>query len=56
MIVREIKADELNELLLLYTHLHESGVPGNSEYLKRTWEKICGDENHHIIVCVIIPA
>lgn len=51
MIVREIKSDELNELLLLYTHLHESGVPEDSEHMKRTWEIICSDENHHIIVC-----
>lgn len=51
MIVREIKSDELNELLFLYTHLHESGVPEDSEHMKRTWEIICSDENHHIIVC-----
>lgn len=25
--IREIKIDELNELLELYTHLHELGVP-----------------------------
>ena len=67
MTVREIKENELSELLALYTHLHESGVPENSEHLYKTWEKICSDENHHIIVyevdgsfvsscvCVIIP-
>ena len=44
-------SDELNELLFLYTHLHESGVPEDSEHMKRTWEIICSDENHHIIVC-----
>ncbi len=53
MIVREIKDDEINELLLLYTHLHESGTPDNTEHLKKTWEKICSDENHHIIVCEV---
>lgn len=25
--IREIKTDELNKLLELYTHLHELGVP-----------------------------
>ena len=65
--VREIKTTELNELLDLYTHLHETGVPENSDHLQKTWEIICGDVNHHIIVfdidgkivsscvCVIIP-
>ena len=65
--VREIKSTELPELLALYTHLHESGVPEMSEYLEQTWEAILQDRNHHIIVnivdgklvsscvCVIIP-
>ena len=51
MNIREIKENELNELLELYTHLHESGVPENSEHLQKTWKTICGDDNHHIIVC-----
>ena len=65
--VREIKENELNQLLELYTHLHETGVPGESEHLKETWQTIMQDVNHHIIVkiaddkivascvCVIIP-
>ena len=67
MMVREIKATELNELLELYIHLHETGVPEDIEKLKDTWETITNDKNHHIIVaeendklvssvvCVIIP-
>ena len=51
MIIREIKENELSELLQLYTHLHELGVPENSEHLQNTWNTICNDENHHIIVC-----
>lgn len=51
--IREIKKCELNELLNLYTHLHEQGVPENSEHLRDTWDTICSDENHHIIVCEI---
>ena len=53
MMIREIKENELSELLILYTHLHESGVPEESEHLQQTWEMICGDKNHHIIVCEV---
>ena len=51
MTVREIKQNELSELLELYTHLHELGVPENSKHLQNTWAAICNDKNHHIIVC-----
>ena len=66
-VIREIKTNELNKLLELYNHLHELGVPENTEHLEKTWNTICNDENHHIIVseiegkivsscvCVIIP-
>lgn len=51
--IREIKTDELNDLLELYTHLHELGVPEHSENLEKTWNTICNDKNHHIIVCEV---
>ena len=51
MKVREIKENELSDLLELYTHLHELGVPENSEHLQNTWSVICRDGNHNIIVC-----
>lgn len=50
---REIKDNELNALLELYTHLHEHGVPEYSEHLQKTWDSIRKDENHHIIVCEV---
>ncbi len=65
--VREIKENELNGLLELYLHLHESSVPETTEHLIKTWETITKDDNHHIIVkiadekivstcvCVVIP-
>lgn len=65
--VREIAENELNELLELYLYLHEKSVPEMTEHLRKTWNDIMGDENHHIIVnvidgkivsscvCVIIP-
>lgn len=65
--VREIKKDELSQLLELYLHLHEDSIPEMTEHLRNTWDTICSDKNHHIIVkaidnkivascvCVIIP-
>lgn len=65
--VREIRENELEELLELYLFLHEKSVPEMTEHLKNTWNTIMEDENHHIIVkeadgkivsscvCVIIP-
>ena len=53
MVIREIKDNELSELLALYTHLHELGIPDNSDQLQNTWAAIMGDKNHHIIVCEV---
>jgi len=65
--VREVKENELNELLQLYLFLHEESVPEMTKHLKDTWDAIIMDKNHHIIVneingkivsscvCVIIP-
>lgn len=53
MTVREIRVDELSDLLGLYTHLHELGIPENSVHLQNTWAAICNDEDHHIIVCEV---
>ena len=47
---REIKENELQELLELYLHLHEESVPEMTEHLKMTWRAIMQDKNHHIIV------
>ena len=65
--LREIRENDINELLELYLHLHEESIPEMSEHLKETWNTIVQDKNHHIIVkevdgrivsscvCVIIP-
>ena len=65
--VREIKENELHDLLELYLHLHETSIPEQTEHLSEVWNRILEDENHHIIVnevdgklvsscvCVIIP-
>ena len=51
--VREIKFDELNELLKLYLYLHEKNIPEENDHLKNTWDTIMNDKYHHIIVNVI---
>ena len=53
MDIREIKNDELEELLRLYLHLHEDSLPEDDDRLRDTWDMICGDRNHHIIVCEV---
>lgn len=65
--IREAKPEDLEEVLHLYLHLHESAVPEPSAFLTDTWNQIMADENHHLIVnvidgkivsscvCVIIP-
>ena len=65
--VRKAREDDLQALLTLYLHLHETGIPEDTPGLRRTWETILRDENHHIIVyetkdgivsscvCVIVP-
>lgn len=65
--VRQIREEELPELLALYMHLHEDSIPERTDHLAKTWDQILHDPCHHIIVweedgklvsscvCVIIP-
>lgn len=67
MTVREAAAADLEALLALYLHLHESGIPADREALRRVWVQIEADPGHHILVaeqggrivsscaCVIVP-
>ena len=48
--VREVRKEEINELLELYTYLHEDGVPEMDQHLKDVWDAIITDKNHHILV------
>ena len=66
-IIREIKDNDFQQLIELYTHLHEKDIPEKDERVSAVWENILSDKNHHIIVaeyegkivsscvCVIIP-
>lgn len=65
--VREATESDLQEILHLYLHLHETTVPENNGHMRDTWSQILHDPNHHLIVnevdgkivsscvCVIIP-
>ena len=65
--VREAAASDLEGLLKLYLHLHETEIPRDDAHLRGTWAQILQDPNHHIFikeadgrpvsscVCVIIP-
>lgn len=65
--IREIKENDLEGLLKLYLHLHETKVPDIDNRIKSTWDKILSNEDYHIIVaeedgivvssctCIIVP-
>ncbi len=51
--IREANRADLNEILHLYLYLHEESVPADTEDLRKTWENIINDANHHLIVCEV---
>lgn len=51
--IREATQSDMKQLLELYLFLHETSVPEESEHLRKTWDSIINDENHHLIVCEI---
>lgn len=65
--IREVKFEDLDQMLELYLFLHEDSKPENDRHLQNVWNEIIEDKNHHIIVneingkivsscvCVIIP-
>lgn len=52
MIIREAECLDLQNLLILYTQLHDTIISKNDDVLQGLWEKILRDENHHIIVAI----
>lgn len=51
--IREAIQSDLKEILQLYLFLHEKSVPEDSEQLRKTWNNIMNDKNHHLIVCEV---
>lgn len=50
--IREAVAEDLQGLLELYLHLHETAVSPESEHLQKTWQTILEDRNRHLIICM----
>ena len=51
--IREARHEDLQQILELYLHLHETVVPEESENLCCAWQKIMSDDNHHLVVCEV---
>jgi len=49
--IREARQEELFELIELYLCLHEDSIPEDTGSLRRTWDKMMNDPDHHILVC-----
>lgn len=50
--VREIKENELVQILKLYEQLGDNPFPKDNDNLNDTWKKIINDSNYHIVVCI----
>lgn len=50
MVIREIKKDELEELLNLYKYLKSDDIPEKSHEVNKVWENIMNFNGQHIIV------
>lgn len=48
--IREVRYQDLEQLLRLYMQLHDNSMPEQRHELAAVWTEILHDENHHIIV------
>lgn len=51
--IREANENDLQAVLELYLHLHETSIPEDSAHLRDTWKQIISDPYHHLIVCEV---
>ena len=51
--LREAYQEDRDAVLSLYLFLHEEQIPEENAHLKKTWDQIINDVNHHLIVCEI---
>jgi len=49
MQIREAEREDLQQLLELYTQLHNNSMPSSDKSIKEIWNEILTDKNHHII-------
>lgn len=53
MDIREVKKEDLQGLLELYTQLHDNKMPEEINRLQELWTRILEDKDHHILVGVV---
>lgn len=65
--IREIKENDFEGLMRLYTQLHDNPMPEKTPEITELWNRIFRDRDHHVIVaeengeivsscvCVVIP-
>ncbi|HPD01386.1 MAG TPA: GNAT family N-acetyltransferase [Acetivibrio sp.] len=51
--IRKAQKNDLENLLLLYTHLNNNQMPIIDNNVEQIWDDILSDPNHHIIVGTI---
>ena len=51
--LREAHQEDRDAVLSLYLFLHEEQIPEEDARLKKTWDQIVNDVNHHLIICEI---
>lgn len=52
MEIREAGNQDLRQLLVLYTQLHNNAMPSFDEELENIWNDIISDRNHHVLIGV----
>ena len=52
-VIREANKNDLQAVLELYLHLHETSIPEDTAHLREVWEQIINDPHHHLIICEI---
>lgn len=49
MEIREVNYEDLEQLLGLYTYLHDNKIPVIDQEIREIWKNIIEDKNHHIV-------
>ncbi len=48
--IRDARRNDINQILELYTNLHDNPIPLIDDKIKAMWNKIIDDRDHHIIL------
>ncbi len=48
--IRDARRNDINQILELYTNLHNNPIPLIDDKIKAIWNKIIDDRDHHIIL------